>query len=160
MKFAPIPDDESQRLADLKALNILDTPREPRFDTLTQLIADVFEMPMVFLTMVDTDRQWYKSTWGIDIDSTPRNVSFCAHAIVEPEPMVVPDATADSRFLDNPFVTGDFHLRFYAGVPLYGRSGKAIGALGLVDREPRVFSHQQVERLKKFAALLENEIQR
>src|SRR3954465_184027 len=126
MKFAPIPDDESQRIADLKALNILDTPREPRFDNLTELVADVFEMPMVFLTMVDTDRQWYKSTWGTDVDSTPRNVSFCAHAIIELEPMVVRNAAEDSRFADNPFVTGDFHLRFYAGVPLHGRSGKAI----------------------------------
>jgi len=160
MKFAPIPDDEAERIADLKALNILDTPRERRFDNLTELVADVFEVPMVFLTMVDTDRQWYKSTSGIDVESTPRNVSFCAHAIVEPEAMVVPNAAEDSRFADNPFVTGDFHLRFYAGVPLHGRNGKAIGALGLVDREPRDFSPKQVGQLKKFGALLENEIQR
>jgi GAF domain-containing protein len=160
MKYAPIPDDESERMADLKALNILDTPREARFDNLTELVADVFEVPMVFLTMVDSDRQWYKSTCGIDVSSTPRNVSFCAHAIAESEAMVVPNASEDSRFADNPFVTGEFHLRFYAGVPLHGRNGKAIGALGLVDREPREFSPKQVGRLKKFAALVENEIQR
>jgi len=160
MKFAPIPHDESERIADLIALNILDTPRESRFDNLTELVADVFEVPMVFLTMVDTHRQWYKSTCGIDIDSTPRNVSFCAHAILEPQAMVVSNAAEDSRFGDNPFVTGDFHLRFYAGVPLHGRSGKAIGALGLVDRQPREFSLKQLERLKKFAVLVESEIHR
>jgi GAF domain-containing protein len=158
MKFAPIPDDESDRIADLKALNILDTAREPRFDNLTELVADVFEVPMVFLTMVDSDRQWYKSTCGIDIESTPRNVSFCAHAIVEPEAMVVPNAAEDPRFADNPFVAGDFHLRFYAGVPLHGPNGKAIGALGLVDKKPREFPAKQVGRLKKFAALMETEM--
>jgi GAF domain-containing protein len=160
MKLAPIPTDESERIADLNALKILDTPREPRFDKLTELVADVFEMPMVFLTMVDSDRQWYKSTCGIDVESTPRDISFCAHAIVESETMVVPNAAEDARFADNPFVTGDFHLRFYAGVPLHGPNGKAIGALGLVDTKPREFSAKKIGQLKKFAALVETEIRR
>jgi GAF domain-containing protein len=160
MKLAPIPTDESERMHDLNALHILDTPREPRFDSLTELVADIFEVPMVFLTLVDSERQWYKSTCGIDVESTPRDVSFCSHAILERDAMVVPNAADDARFADNPFVTGDLHLRFYAGVPLHGREGKAVGALGLVDTKPREFSAKQIGQLKKFAALVETEIRR
>ena len=158
MKTAPIPEDEAERLADLKTLEILDTPRESRFDKITELAADVFEVPMVFLTMVDGERQWFKSTFGTDVESTPRSVGFCAHAMLEPEAMVVPNATEDARFADNPFVTGDFHLRFYAGAPLHGPHGKGIGALSLVDTKPHEFSAKQVSQLKKFAALVEVEI--
>lgn len=158
MKPAPIPSDESDRLAELKALNILDTPREPRFDRITELVADVFDVPMVFLTLVDGDRQWFKSTYGINVDATPRDVGFCAHAMLEPHPMVVPNATKDGRFADNPFVTGEFHLRFYAGVPLHGPKGKGIGALALVDTKPREFSPKQLKQLERFAAIVEGEI--
>jgi len=158
MKPAPIPNDEPERLAELKALNILDTPREPRFDRITELVADVFDVPMVFLTLVDGDRQWFKSTHGINIDATPRGPGFCAHAMLEPQPMVVPNAAMDGRFADNPFVTGDFHLRFYAGVPLHGPKGKGIGALALVDTEPRELSARQLRQLEKFAAIVESEI--
>jgi GAF domain-containing protein len=161
MKLAPIPADEADRIADLHTLDLLDTPREPRFDRITELAADVFEVPMVFVTLVDSDRQWFKSTCGLSgIDSTPRDVGFCAHAILEPEALVIPNAAEDPRFADNPFVTGDFHLRFYAGVPLRGPKGKTIGALCLVDTQPHVFSAQQLSRLRKFAALVEAEIQR
>jgi GAF domain-containing protein len=131
MKLAPIPSDESDRLAELKSLDVLDTPREPRFDRITELVADIFGVPMVFITLVDGDRQWFKSIYGINVDATPRDVGFCAHAILEPRPMVVPNATKDVRFADNPFVTGELHLRFYAGVPLHGPRGKGIGALAL-----------------------------
>lgn len=158
MKTAPIPADESDRLAELKALNILDTPREPKLDKITELVADVFQVPMVFLTMVDGDRQWFKSTFGTNVETTPRSVGFCAHTMLEPEAMIVPNATKDERFADNPFVTGDFHLRFYAGAPLHGPKGKGIGALSLVDTEPHEFSAKQVEQLKKFAAIVEAEI--
>jgi GAF domain-containing protein len=160
MKPAPIPADESARLSELRALNILDTPREPRFDRITELAADVFDVPMVFLTLVDGDRQWFKSTWGINVDTTPRDVGFCAHAMLEPGPMAVPDATADARFADNPFVAGDFHLRFYAGVPLHGPAGRPIGALSLVDTRPREFSARQLAQLRKFGAIVEHEIAR
>jgi GAF domain-containing protein len=158
MKPAPIPNDESDRLSELKALNILDTPREPRFDRITELVADIFDVPMVFLTLVDSDRQWYKSTYGINVEATPRDVGFCAHAVVESQPMVVPNATKDARFSDNPFVTGEFHLRFYAGAPLRGPNAKGIGALGLVDTKPRELSPKQIGQLEKFAALVESEI--
>jgi GAF domain-containing protein len=105
MKLAPIPLDEADRIADLYALKILDTPREPGFDRITELAADIFEVPMVFVTLVDSNRQWFKSTYGISLDSTPRDVSFCSHAMLEPEAMVIPDASEDPRFADNPFVT-------------------------------------------------------
>jgi len=116
MKLAPVLPDEAERIAELEALKILDTPREPRFDRLTSLAADVFDVPMAFVNLVASDRQWFKSTCGLDgISDTPRDVGFCSHAIHEREAMVVPDASQDLRFADNPFVTGDFHLRFYAG---------------------------------------------
>jgi GAF domain-containing protein len=160
MKTAPIPADESVRLAELRALKILDTPREPRFDRITDLVADIFQVPMVFLTLVDRDRQWFKSTFGARIDNTPRDVGFCAHAMLEPGGIVVTDATRDGRFADNPFVTGECHLRFYAGAPLHGPTGKAIGALCVVDIQPRVFSSKQLRQLEKFAAIVEGELAR
>jgi GAF domain-containing protein len=160
MKVAPIPADESDRMAELNALNILDTPREPRFDNLTDLVSDVLEVPMVFLTLVDGDRCWYKSTSGIEMESSARAMGFCGHAIFESEVMVVPNTTEDARFADNPYVTGEFHARFYAGVPLHGPKGKAIGVLGIIDTQPRQFSDKQVGQLRKFAALLEAEIRR
>jgi GAF domain-containing protein len=159
MKHAPIPQDEPERIADLNALHV-DWQHEARFDRLTDLIADVFEVPMVFLTLVDDDQQRYKSTCGIDVDATPRATGFCSHAILETGPMVVPNAADDPRFADNPNVTGDLHVRFYAGVPLHGPAGKAVGAIGLVDTEPREFSRQQISRLEKFAALVEAELRR
>jgi hypothetical protein len=107
MKLAPVLADEAERLADLKALNILDTPREPRFDRLTDRAADVLDMPMLFVNLVEAERQWFKSTCGLDgVSDTPRDVGFCSHAIHEPELMLVPDASKDERFADNPFVTG------------------------------------------------------
>jgi len=160
MTLAPIPADESERIADLNALSILGTPREPRFDNITDLVSDVLEVPMVFLTLVDRDRCWYKSTFGVEMESSPRDISFCGHTITESDVMVVPNAAEDARFVDNPNVAGDFHARFYAGVPLYGPKGKAIGALGVMDTKPRQFSEKQIGQLKKFAALFEAEMRR
>ena len=160
MKLAPIPTDETERLADLRTLDILDTPREPRFDNIAELAADVFEVPRVFVTLVDSERMWFKSSVGIDRDEAPRDVGFCSHAISEPDVMVIPDAEDDERFADNPFVTGDFALRLYAGVAVHGPNGKPVGALGLVDTKPRAFSAQDVGRLKKFGALVEAELLR
>jgi len=159
MKLAPVPADEAERIVDLHALELLDTPREPRFDRLAEVVGDVFEVPRVFVTLVDTDRMWFKSTFGLSgIDEAPRAVGFCAQAILEPEALVVQDAERDERFADNPFVTGDFNLRFYAGVPIHGPNGKAVGALGLVDTKPRQFSAKQVGLLRKFAALVETQL--
>lgn len=159
MKLAQVPVDEAERIVDLQALGLLDTPREPRFDRLAEVVADVFEVPRVFVTLVDTDRMWFKSTFGLSgIESTPRDIGFCSQAILEPDALVIPDATSDERFADNPFVTGDFGLRFYAGVPLHGPNGKAVGALGLVDTRPREFPARQLGLLRKFAALVETQL--
>jgi GAF domain-containing protein len=161
MKPAPIPPDGGARVADLHALNILDTKREERFDRLTDLTADVFGAKMCFINMVDARRQWFKSTCGLQgVDETLREPGFCAHAIFEPDVMVVPDATKDQRFADNPFVTGDFGLRFYAGAVLKGPAGKPVGTLCLVDTSPREFSPKQAGQLKKFAALVQAELLR
>jgi GAF domain-containing protein len=161
MKPAPIPVDDGERVADLHALNILDTKREERFDRITDLVADVFGVKMCFINMVDARRQWFKSTCGLQgVDETSRELGFCAHAIFEPEVMIVPDATKDSRFSDNPFVTGEFGLRFYAGSVLRGPAGKPVGTLCLVDTTAREFSSRQADQLKKFAALVQAELLR
>ena len=135
MKTAPILGNEDARMADVHAANILNTPREERFDRLADLAKEIFGVNMALITFVDSERQWFKSACGLDeVTETPRDVGFCAHAIFEPEGMVIPDATKDPRFADNPFVTGGFGLRFYAGVPLRGPSGHGIGAFCLVDQ--------------------------
>jgi GAF domain-containing protein len=160
MKLAEIPTDETERMADLHALDLLDTPREARFDRLAEVVADVFDVPRVFITLIDSERMWFKSTFGLTgIDSVPRDIGFCSHAILEPTPLIVPDATGDDRFADNPFVTGDFDLRFYAGVPLHGPGGRAVGALGIVDTRPRDLSARDLGLLVKFAAVVEAQLQ-
>ena len=161
MKPAPIPADDAARVADLHALNILDTKREERFDRITDLAADVFDVKLCFVNLVDAKRQWFKSCSGLEgVDETSRELGFCAHAIFEPDVMIVPDATKDSRFSDNPFVTGDFGLRFYAGTVLHGPAGKPIGTLCLVDMQPREFASKQANQLKKFGALVQAELLR
>ena len=161
MKPASIPADDAARVADLHALNILDTKREARFDRITELAADVFDVKMCFINLVDAKRQWFKSTCGLQgVDETSRELGFCAHAIFEPDVMIVPDATKDSRFSDNPFVTGDFGLRFYAGTVLHGPAGKPIGTLCLVDTAPKEFAARQAAQLKKFGALVQAELLR
>jgi len=161
MKPAPIPDNEAARMADVQAANILNTPREERFDRLTDLAKEIFGVNMALITIVDSDRQWFKSACGLDgVSETPRDAGFCAHAIFEPEGMIIPDATKDPRFADNPFVTGAFGLRFYAGVPLRGPSGQGIGAFCLVDQQPHEFGARQLSILKKIAALVQSEVER
>ena len=125
-------------MADVRAAN---TPREDRFDRLTDLAKEIFGVNMALITIVDSDRQWFKSTCGLGgVNETPRDAGFCAHAIFEPEGMVIPDATKDVRFADNPFVTGAFGLRFYAGVPLRGPSGQGIGARARPPQPPADWS--------------------
>lgn len=161
MKAAPIPPDDAERVADLHALKILDTKREQRFDRITDLAADVFGVKMCFVNLVDAGRQWFKSTCGLQgVDETSRELGFCSHAIFEPDVMIVRDATQDARFSDNPFVTGDFGLRFYAGAVLHGPAGKPIGTLCLVDTAPRDFEARQAGQLKKFGALVQAELLR
>lgn len=137
MQAAPLPDNEPARLAALYELLILDTPPEERFDKIVQFAAGEFDMPIVLVTLVDLDRQWFKARVGTQVCETGRDVSFCAHAILHDEIMVVEDALQDPRFADNPLVTGAPHIRFYAGAPLALPSGLRLGTLCLIDRRPR-----------------------
>jgi GAF domain-containing protein len=118
MVIAPPTPDERQRLALLRALELLDSAPEPAFDTLTRLVSRLLQVPVALVSLVDENRQWFKSRVGLDALETPRDLAFCAHAIHHDAPFVVPDALLDHRFADNPLVTGAPHVRAYAGIPL------------------------------------------
>lgn len=137
MLIAPIPDNESERLAALRRYCVLDTPPEPAFDRLTQIVQHILQVPTVLVSLVDQDRQWFKSSLGLAATETPRDISFCGHAVYHRELLVVPDATLDARFADNPLVIGDLGLRFYAGAPLINAEGHALGTLCAIDYKPR-----------------------
>jgi CheY-like chemotaxis protein len=155
---APLPLDEEARIAALHGLHILDTPNEHRFDRLTRLAAGILGAPIALLSLVDRERQWFKSAHGVEATQTPRETSFCAHAVAARELLVVPDAFEDPRFADNPDVTGKTRVRFYAGCPLFvGPS--CIGTLCVVDVRPRWLSEEQLGLLKDVAALVEHELQ-
>jgi signal transduction histidine kinase len=133
----PLPGRESSRLATIAALDILDTPPERAFDDLTRIAALVCRTPVALVTLVDAERQWFKSRVGFALEQTSRDASFCAHAILHPGMLVVEDATQDPRFASNPLVTSEPHVRFYAGAPLVTSSGDAVGTLCVIDRVPR-----------------------
>jgi anti-sigma regulatory factor (Ser/Thr protein kinase) len=138
---------ESARLAALTRYRILDTQPERAFDDLALLATQICGTPMALITLVDEDRQWFKSRIGISVDQTPRRISFCARAIEQPGLFVIPDAREDVRFCDNPLVVGEPHVRFYAGAPLITPDGHALGTLCVADRVPRTLTPDQVEAL-------------
>lgn len=154
----PIPEDEIERLDELKSLRILDTAAEERFDRYTRLVADLYDFPIVLITLVDKDRQWFKSSCGLDFRQTRRELSFCAHAIHENGVFVVPDARHDTRFARNSLVTGYPYIRFYAGATVRGPRGHALGTLCVIDTQPRHFDDDKCRQLNQFAALVEREI--
>lgn len=154
----PLLHGETLRLQSLHALKILDTQPEDRFDRITRLAQLVFDVPMALISLVDTDRQWFKSRQGLDATETPREISFCGHAIADSKVFVVPNATDDQRFCDNPLVLAEPRIRFYAGYPLASLSGHRIGTLCVIDREPREFSAQDVEKLELLGQLVEQEL--
>jgi PAS domain S-box-containing protein len=158
MTAAPEPADEAVRLGSLRALGILDTPAEERFDRITRIASRLFDVPIVLVSLVDANRQWFKSCLGLEVRATPRTASFCAHAILDRNPLVIPDATADERFADNPLVLEDPHIRFYAGRPLAGPDGRLLGTLCVIDRRPRTFSQGDLAALDDLAAWAEREI--
>ncbi|MET0517262.1 MAG: GAF domain-containing protein, partial [Burkholderiaceae bacterium] len=137
MKPAPLPADEAQRLQALRDLLILDTPPEQRFDRIVAFAAEEFEVPIALLSLVDENRQWFKASRGMSVCETARDISFCAHAILADDILMIPDARADERFADNPLVLGPPFIRFYAGAPLQVRPGLRVGTLCLIDSRPR-----------------------
>jgi len=157
--IAPFPDNETERLAALARYRILDTIGEQVYDDLTLLASTICQTPIAMISLVDRDRQWFKSRIGIDTTQTPRDVAMCAHAILESSTFVVPDAAADTRFADNPLVTEYPKVRFYAGVPLTTHDGHNLGTLCVVDRLPRSLNPTQQSALealgRQVIALLE-----
>jgi anti-sigma regulatory factor (Ser/Thr protein kinase) len=138
---------EPERLAALHRYRILDTNPERAFDDLALLASQICGTPMALITLIDENRQWFKSRVGVSVGETPRRISFCARTIEQPDLLVIPDALADRRFSDNPLVLGDPHIRFYAGAPLITPDGHAIGTLCVADRVPRHLTADQVEAL-------------
>ncbi len=153
-----IPDNELQRLAALRSLHILHTPQEERFDRITRLASSIFHVPIALISLVGDDYQWFKSCLGLSVSGTARDISFCGHAILDNKLFIVPDARCDPRFADNPLVTGDPWVRFYAGYPLRTLSGATIGTLCIIDREPRQLSQNEHAMLSDLGAWAENEI--
>lgn len=158
MQIPPLPENESDRLKALNALCILDTPAEERLDRFTRLAQQLFDAPIAVVTLVDTDRQWFKSVQGLPVHQTSRDVSFCGHTILHDETMVVSDALLDQRFSDNPLVTGEPNIRFYAGAPLHSAEGHRVGALCIIDVKPREFPEKQIQALRDLADCVEHEV--
>ena len=158
MKTPETPPTEVMRLNTLRALKVLDSPPEQRFDRLTRLAKWMFDVPIAVLSLVDESRQWFKSVQGLEVNETPRDISFCGHAILNNEVLVVPDALSDDRFADNPLVTQAPHIRFYAGAPLVMPNGEAMGTLCLIDSKPRSFSAEDQQRLQDLAKIAEQEL--
>lgn len=145
-----MPHDEITRQITLDSLNILDTPPVEQLDRVTRLAAGYFKVTTALVSLVDDNRQWFLSRFGLDATETPRNISFCGHAILQNDTFIVPDAKKDERFGDNPLVTGKPFIRFYAGQPVYSKQGFALGTLCLIDDTPRSFQPQKQKHSKIF----------
>jgi len=158
MQIPAKPDNEHSRAATLRSLSILDSAPEERFDRLTRLAKRLFGVPIALVSLVDTDRQWFKSCVGLAASETPRDISFCGHAILSDEILLVPDALSDVRFHDNPLVTGDPNIRFYAGCPLTVPNGSKLGTLCLIDVVARDLNEDDLKLLRDLAAMAEQEI--
>ncbi|NMG76045.1 response regulator [Aromatoleum diolicum] len=148
MQAPPVPPDEAQRLAALRSLELLDTPAEERFDRITRIAQRLFNVPITLISLIDSERQWFKSRQGVDVSETSREISFCGHAILGDDIFEIPDALNDPRFADNPLVTGPPDLRFYAAAPLTGPEGYRVGTLCLIDRSPRHLDADQRQLLR------------
>lgn len=153
LRSRPLADNEAERLDELRALEVLDTPQERSFDGIVEIAAELLDAPMAAVTLVDEDRQWFKAETGIGCEETDLDVSFCSHTILGKDTMVVEDATQDARFRDNPLVTGPVGIRFYVGVPLRTLKGLCVGALCVLDVRPRKIAPRVLRLLERLAAL-------
>jgi GAF domain-containing protein len=162
MEPPAIPSDEVDRLEAVRALELLDTPQEERFDRITRTARRLLHVPISLVTLIDADRQWFKSCQGVELDfrETPRDISFCGHAILKKQAFIIPNAARDKRFADNPLVTGPWHVRFYAGIPIATLAGHRVGTLCVIDTEPREPSEEDLDGLVDLASWAEAEIQR
>ncbi len=154
----PLPPDEAERLAALHRLGILDTAPEERFDRITRLARELFDVPIALVSLIDAERQWFKSRSGLEVAETPHAVSFCGHTILNEDTLVVSNAPEDDRFAGNPLVEGEPHIRFYAGHPLTAEGGHRVGTLCLISDQPRQFTSGERDALQDLAALVEGEL--
>lgn len=153
-----LPINESERQAALDQLRILDTSAEARFDRLTRIAARFLNAPIALISLIDRDRQWFKSCIGLNVSETPRSISFCGHAIFDNRTLVIEDALEDERFCDNPLVTGAPNIRFYVGTPLHSADGHVLGTLCVIDRKPRTISDEDLQCLRDLADCAEEQI--
>ncbi|MBH0113457.1 sensor domain-containing diguanylate cyclase [Novosphingobium sp. YJ-S2-02] len=159
MSFPTIVDDEPARLAALHRLAVLDSDPEPAFENVIALVQSVLRVPMAAVSLLDEHRQWFKARGGIRAHETPRDISFCTHAIRQDEAFIIPDARLDPRFAENPLVTGEPGIRSYLGIPLRSPDGYNLGALCVIDTEPRTFSEAEISLLGNFAQIVINEME-
>ncbi|MDR5899800.1 GAF domain-containing protein [Halomonas vilamensis] len=155
MQVPSTPDNEAQRLKALHELHVLDTPPEQAFDRLTELARELFDVPIALVSLMDENRQWFKSHLGLEAQETPRDISFCAHAVADNAPLVIPDTLKDARFADNPLVESSPHIRFYAGFPLRPIDDLPVGTLCLLDTQPRTLSDRDYRLLENLAGQAE-----
>ena len=155
-----VPENEEARLAALRRYAVLDTPPDGAFDRITRLASTMLGMPIAIVSLVDTDRIWFKSTQGLDgVEQIDRVPGLCASAILSDEPWIIEDARSDPRALTNPLVAGEFGLRFYAASPLHTSDGFNLGTLCVIDREPRTLAPHEVQVLEDLAALVVDELE-
>jgi diguanylate cyclase (GGDEF)-like protein len=157
LKKPDTPADEQVRLETLRSLGVLDTPAEERFDRLTRMAKRMFGVPIALVSLVDENRQWFKSCVGLAASETPRDISFCGHAILGAGVFIIPNTLEDPRFADNPLVSSDPKIRFYAGCPL-SVNGHKLGTLCIIDQKARSFDQEDIEALKDLASMVEHEL--
>lgn len=159
MKFPGIPENEEKRLKSLYMIDLLDTQDDERFERLTRIGKKLFHVPIALISLIDRDRQWLLACQGLNTRETTRDVSFCGHAIMQEGPFIVKDARLDERFHDNPLVTGEPFIRFYAGYPVHLPDGTVAGTLCLIDATPRDFNEEDIASLRDLASIVEDEFQ-
>lgn len=159
MQIPRIPDNDKQRVNALHRLNMLDTGNEERFDRITRIAKQLFNVPIALVSLVDEDRQWFKSKIGMDDEEKPRDTSFCGHAILKDDIMIVEDATRDNRFHDNPYVTSDPNIKFYLGCPLKVKNQFNVGTLCLLDSKPRQFTEAEQAIMRDLADMVQSDLE-